>query len=121
MKRNFIRSGLISLAALAVLLVQTQYSTAAQCDRGACNARITTSIWNGQPTLQCSGEDIVVKIVVVVCCPGACSSTQTFYRCGQSTESYQFSACGLTHTVSLTSGTWEDAISDCTGIAYASQ
>jgi hypothetical protein len=112
--------GFMFLVAL-VVLPPASTALAASCDKGSCNARITTSVWTGQPTLQCSEFDVVVRIVVEVCCPGACTGTQTFYRCGASNESHQFSACGATHTVSLSGGTWEDALLSCGAIVYTAQ
>lgn len=107
---------LVALLALSIPSLLPPAASAASCNV----VQITTSVWNGQPTLQCTGEgDIAVKIVVTI--SGACSTTQTFYRCGQSTESYQFSACGKTHTVSVSGGNWEDALSDCSVIAYSAQ
>lgn len=114
--RSALRFCLVALMALSIPVLLPPAASAASCNV----VQITTSIWNGQPTLQCTGEgDIAVKIVVTI--SGACSSTQTFYRCGQSTESYQFSACGKTHTVSLSGGNWEDAIADCSVIGYSAQ
>jgi len=102
--------------AISIPVLLPSATSAASCPV----VQITTSIWNGQPTLECTGQgDIAVRIVVTI--SGACSSTQTFYRCGASTESYQFSACGKTHTVSLSGGNWEDAVSDCGVIAYSAQ
>ena len=120
---NRIRNWFVALVLVAssIALTLADPTHASTCDRGSCNARITTSIWNGQPTIDCGLENPVIKIEVVVCCPGACSSTYSFYRCSDSNTSQQFSACGKTHTVSLNSGTWGDAHGDAEPILYSAQ
>lgn len=117
---RMIASALALLATSAILAFPVP-ADPATCDRGSCNARITISIWTGQPALDCGG-DTGRRIVVAVCCPGQCTSTQTFYRCPSSSEPYQFTGCGVTHTVSLTAGaSWEEAAADCELVVYSAQ
>ena len=115
----------VALASLflvaTIAIAAAPEALASTCDRGSCNARITTSIWTGQPTIDCGLENPVIKIEVVVCCPGACTTTYAFYRCSDANTSQQFSACGKTHTVSLNSGTWGDAHNDAEPILYSAQ
>jgi len=113
---------LFVVIALSALPTYPLEATAGVSDRGSCNARITLSLWTGNPHLDCGpAENFDVKIEVVVCCPGACSTTYTFHRCSDTNTSQQFSACGKTHTVSLNSGTWGDALSDGEPIVYSAQ
>ena len=111
-------SFLVFVASLTLLA--TPLAARAACPDNACVARITTGIWTGQPSCG-DPQDITVKVVVAVACPG-CSYTATFYKCGQATDSYQFSACGKTHTVSLSSGTWGDAVgAGCSSVVWTYQ
>lgn len=113
MSRHIIVCVLVALLAFSELVLLPSAATAASCNV----VQITTSLWNGQPTCGTPG-DITVKVVVTI--SGSCSATQTFYKCGAATDSYQFSACGKTHTVT-TSSNWEDAMVDCSVIGYSAQ
>ena len=111
-RRVPVSAGFLAILALSISVLLPSDATGASCPV----VQITTSLWQGQPTCGTPG-DITVKVVVTI--SGGCSASQTFYKCGAATDSYQFSACGKTHTVSLTSGNWEDAMADCSGIAYS--
>ena len=116
--KRCLRAALTAVVAMVLLPVGAHALT---CDKsaGGCTATISTSIWTGTPTVLCNAPYHVVRVEVTVHCSG-CDSTQSFLRCGSSSNSVQFTACGHTHTVSLPydGNIWEDALSDCGVMVY---
>ena len=60
--------------------------------------------------------DIKVNIVVNYNLGVGCTGTVTFYRCGASSTSYNFTVCDITYIVGV-SATWADGLEDCSNVS----
>ena len=112
-RRFSVCSFLLGLVACSILLALPLCAAAGICNSG--DSQITTSQYTGPIDLGCGTGDIKVKIVVNYNFGVGCSGTVTFYRCGASSNIYNFTVCDVTYIVGV-QGTWADGLADCSRV-----
>jgi len=105
------------LIVFSILLALPSLAAAGQCTSGC--ATITVSQYTGPLNPGCDPEDVIVKIQVSYNCGPDCQGNFTFYRCGESSDLYEFN-CNVNRTFHVTvNGTWSNALVECNNVHFS--